>query len=153
VKFSLLAISVLLIQVTPPQEEKQPVVYVKHLEPPLHYPAIGRQAQLQGTVIVKLTIGADGAVLAAESLAQDGQKLAHPLLRGATEKLVKKWTFGCVNCSPIVPFEKTIKFIYRLEGEGISYDDSRVAMELPDEVTITASPRECDHCPPRRESK
>jgi hypothetical protein len=153
VKFSLLAISALLIQVTPPQGEKQPVVYVKHLEPPLHYPAIGRQAQIQGTVIVKLTIGADGAVLAAESLAQDGQKLAHPLLRDATEKLVKKWTFGCVNCSPIVPFEKTIKFIYRLEGEGISYYDSRVAMELPDEVTITASPRECDHCPRKKRIK
>jgi hypothetical protein len=89
-------------------------------------------------------------VLAAASLAQDGQKPAHPLLRDETEKLVRKWTFVCVHCPPNVPFEKTMKFIYRLEGEGITYDDSRVVMELPDEVTITASPRDCDHCPPKK---
>jgi hypothetical protein len=134
------------------QQPNSPVIYVKHLEPP-HYPALGRHAQIQGTVIVKLTIGADGVVLSTESLAQDGEKLAHLLLREETEKLVKKWTFGCVNCSPNVPFEKTMKFIYRLEGEGIPYDDSRVVMELPDEVTITASPRECDHCPPKKAIK
>ncbi len=131
------------------QQSNSPVIYVRHLEPP-HYPPLGRQAQIQGTVIVKLTIGADGVVLSTESLAQDGEKLAHLLLREETEKLVKKWTFGCVNCSLNVPFEKTIKFIYRLEGEGVSCDDSRVVMELPDEVTITASPRECDHCPPKK---
>jgi len=128
---------------TPDQEEK-PIIYVKHLEPPLHYPAVARAAQLQGTVIVKLTITADGAVLTAESSS------GYPLLRDETEKLVKKWTFGCANCSPRVPYEKTIKFIYRLEGEGISYDDSRVVMDLPDVVTVTASPRECDHCPRKK---
>ena len=130
---------------TPDQEEK-PIIYVKHLEPPLHYPAVARAAQLQGTVIVKLTIAADGAVLTAESSS------GYPLLRDETEKLVKKWTFGCANCSPRVPYEKTIKFIYRLEGEGISYDDTRIVMDLPNEVTITASPRECDHCPPKKSS-
>jgi hypothetical protein len=129
------------------QQSNSPLIYVKHLEPP-HYPALGRQAQIQGTVIVRLTIGADGAVLTTESIAR-----AHPLLREETEKLVKRWTFGCVNCSPNVPFEKTIKFIYRLEGEGVPYDNSRVVMELPDEITITASPRECDHCPPKKVTK
>jgi hypothetical protein len=129
------ALPLIFLLAVPPQCENQPIIYLKHLEPPFHYPALGRQAQIQGTVIVELTTRADGAVLATESLAPEGQKLAHPLLRDEAEKLVKMWTFGCTNCPPNVPFEKTIKFIYRLEGEGVSYDDSRVVMELPDEVT------------------
>jgi hypothetical protein len=147
------ALPLIFLLAVPPQCENQPIIYLKHLEPPLHYPALGRQAQIQGTVIVELTTRADGAVLATESLAPEGQKLAHPLLRDEAEKLVKMWTFGCTNCPPNVPFEKTIKFIYRLEGEGVSYDDSRVVMELPDEVTITASPRECDHGPRKKDIK
>jgi hypothetical protein len=153
-KLSILAVSLLFFLVGLPQEEKQAIVYVKHLEPPLHYPALARQVQIQGTVIVKLTIAADGTVLAAESQTrnQDPQANAHPLLRDDTEKLVKKWTYGCAYCSSPVPYEKTIKFIYRLEGERISYDDTRVVMDLPHEVTITASPRECDHCPRKKSS-
>ncbi len=153
-KLSILAVSLLFFLVGLPQEEKQVIVYVKHWEPPLHYPPLARQAQIQGTVIVKLTITADGTVLAAESQTrdQDPQANAHPLLKDDTEKLVKKWTYGCAYCSSAVPYEKRIKFIYRLEDEGISYDDTRVVMDLPHEVTITASPRECDHCPRKKSS-
>jgi hypothetical protein len=143
-KFSIMVVSLLISLVGLPQEEKQPIFYVKHMEPPLHYPPLARQVQIQGTVIVKLTIAANGTVIATES------PDAHPLLKDDTEKLLKKWTFGCAYCSSAAPYEKTIKFIYRLNGEGISYDDSRVVMELPDEITITASPRECDHCPPKK---
>jgi hypothetical protein len=143
-KFSIMVVSLLISLVRLPQEEKLPIFYVKHMEPPLHYPPLARQVQIQGTVIVKLTIAANGTVIATES------PDAHPLLKDDTEKLLKKWTFGCAYCSSAAPYEKTIKFIYRLNGEGISYDDSRVVMELPDEITITASPRECDHCPPKK---
>ena len=151
-KFSLLSIPLLLITVSLQQEEKQAVVYVKHLEPPAHYPPLARLTRMQGTVVVKLTIGADGAVLAAESLTrdQDPRAAALPPLRAETEKLVKRWTFGCAYCSPNLPYEKTIKFVYRLEGEEASHDDTRVVMELPDEVTISASPPECDHCPRKK---
>jgi Gram-negative bacterial TonB protein C-terminal len=133
-----------------PQQEKQAIVYVKHLEPPLHYPPLARTSQLQGTVIVKLKIAADGTVLTTESQDQSPEANAHPLLRDATEKLLKKWTFGCIYCSSAEPYEKTIKFIYRLEGEEISYDDTKVVMDLPNEVTVTVSPHECDHCPPKK---
>jgi Gram-negative bacterial TonB protein C-terminal len=126
-----------------PQEEKKPLVYVRHLEPPLHYPGLARQAQLQGTVLIKVTIGADGNVLTAKSLThdEDSRASAHPLLRDETEKLVKKWTFGCVNCSSDVPYETINRFTYQLTGEGILYDDTRVSMNLPDEVIITALPQ------------
>src|SRR5260370_739922 len=137
---------------TAAQDEKQRFVYVKHLEPPLHYPPLARQVQFQGTVVIKLTIGADGNVLAAKSLPrdEDPQASAHPLLTGETEKLLKKWTFGCTICSPGAPYEKKIKFIYRLEGEPNFYDDTRVSMDLPDEVIVTVSPIQCDHCPTKK---
>jgi len=76
--------------------------------------------------------------------------VGYPLLRAETEKLVKKWTFGCANCSRNVPFEQTIRFTYQLQGEASSYNDTRVVMDLPDQVTITASPPQCDHCPPKK---
>ena len=95
---------------------------------------------------MKLTIATDGTVLAAES------PDAHPLLKDDTEKLLKKWTCGCAFCSSATPYEKTIKSVYRLAGEEISYDDTRVVMDLPQEVLITASPRERDHCLPKKSS-
>jgi TonB family protein len=135
-----------------PAQEDHFIIYVKHLEPPLRYPQLARQAQLQGTVVIKLTIGANGRVLAAKALTcdEDPKACAHPILRDETEKLIKKWTFGCANCPSDAPLERTIKFSYRLEGEGILYDDTRVSMDLPDEVTITASPVQCDHCPRKK---
>jgi TonB-like protein len=139
-----------LVPPQPAQEEKQPIIYAKHLEPPLHYPPVARGARLHGTVVMKLTIAADGAVLAIQSSPPDAQTVGYALLRDETEKLVRKWTFGCANYTPNVPYEKTIKFSYRLEGEGVSYDDTRVVMDLPDQVTITVSPPECDHCPPKK---
>jgi TonB-like protein len=153
IKLSILAVPVLFLLAGLPQEEKQPIVYVKHLEPPLHYPPLARTAQLHGAVIVKLKIAADGAVIATESSPGDAQTVGYLFLRDETEKLVKKWTFGCANCSSDTPYEKTIKFTYRLEGEGILYDNTRVSMDLPDEVTITASPVQCDHCPPKKKGK
>lgn len=101
-----------------------------------------------------MTISADGSVLAAKSLTHDegSRASAQPLLRDEAEKLVKKWTFGCANCSSDAPYETTIKFTYQLEGEGILYDDSRVSMDLPNEVKITASPVQCDHCPPKKKT-
>ena len=139
---------------TAAQEEKKPIIYVKHLEQPTRYPPLARQVQVQGTVVVKLKIATDGTVQSAEALTrdQDPEASAHPLLKDEALKLVKKWTFGCVYCSPTAPYEKTIKFIYRLEGEGISYDDTRVVMDLPDEITITVSPILCDHCPRKKTS-
>jgi TonB-like protein len=131
-------------------QEDRRIIYVKHLEPPLHYPLVARATQVQGTVIMTLTIAPNGTVLSTESVPGDLRAIGHPLLRDETEQLVKKWTFGCVNCVAGASYQCAIKFVYRFEGEGISYDDTKVVMDLPEEVTITASPRECDHCPPKK---
>ena len=149
-KFALLGLSLLFVSSNAAQEEKPPIIYVKHLEPPVRYPPVARAAILRGAVIVTLTIAADGEVLKAESVPGDTGTVGYPLLRDETEKLVKRWTFACANCPPNTPYEQKIKFIYRIEGEEIRYDDTKVVMNLPDEVIITVSPPECDHCPPKK---
>jgi len=72
-KLSILAVSLLFLLGGPSQEEKHPIVYVKHLEPPLHYPPIAPGARLHGAFFVKLTIAPDGAVLAIQSSPPDAQ--------------------------------------------------------------------------------
>jgi hypothetical protein len=141
-----------LLSPTPTQEEKQPIIYVRHLEPPRGYPSLARQARLAGTIMIRLTIAADGTVLSTESWPGDRDTTGFPILRSDAEKLVRKWTFGCVGCPPNSPFEHTIKFKYWLDNEDI-LPDNWITMDLPDEVRITANPPVCDHCPLPKFSK
>jgi len=134
------------------QEQKPTLIYVRHLVPPRSYPPIARGARLSGTVVIKLTVGPDGSVLSTESTLGDKDTKGFPILRDDAENLVKKWTFGCVGCSPRTPFEHTIKFNYRLDTEDL-LPDNLVIMNLPDEVTIYSSPLPCDHCPSPKPSK
>lgn len=126
------------------QEEKHPIIYVKHMEPPLRYPPIARQARLHGTIVIKLTIAGDGTVLSTESTRGDKDTTGFEILRDAAEMLVKRWTFGCVGCPPSAPFEQTIRFRYNLDDENVA-PDNRVVMNLPDEVTITTGQAVIDH--------
>jgi hypothetical protein len=135
------------------QDEKQRIIYVKHLVPPHGYPPLARQTRLRGTILIKLTIAADGTVLNRESTPGDKDTTGFQLLRDDAEKLVKKWTFGCVGCPPNAPFEHTIKFNYRLDNEDV-LPDNWITMDLPDEVTIYTSPVMIDHGgPPPKKSK
>jgi Gram-negative bacterial TonB protein C-terminal len=118
------------------QEEEQPIVYVKHLESPVRYPPLARQARLTGTIVIKLTIAADGTVLKTESSVGDKNTIGFDLLKDDAERIVKSWTFGCAGCSPHAPFEHTIKFIYKRE-DSFTAPSLRVVMNLPDEVTIS----------------
>lgn len=146
-KLSLLAIPLVLLSASPSQEEKQPIIYVKHLVPPRGYPPLARQTRLRGAIVVKLTIASDGKVLGTESTPGDKDTSGFQLLRDDAEKLVKKWTFGCVGCAPNASFEHTMKFNYVLDNEDI-LPDNWITMELPDEVTMHATPPVIDHGPP-----
>jgi hypothetical protein len=102
----------------------------------------------------KLRIAAVGSVAEAIVEAEDPLLIAHPILQSETQQLVRKWTFECRSFAPGVAFEHVIKFDYRLEGEDAQYDDTRVTLELPDEVTIVARPPVCDHCPtPKKKTR
>ena len=83
------------------QTMKEPVLYVRHLEPPLHYPQLARQVPVQGTVINKVTVGADGLVLGAKSRTRAEDPLASHSSRPreGTGKLVKKRV--CANGPPV----------------------------------------------------
>lgn len=151
-KLSLVAILLVFLSASLQQEEKQPLIYVKHLEPPLHYPPLARQTRLSGTIVMKLKIGADGAVLAIESSPGDSRTQGFKILRDDAEKVVKTWTFGCVGCPADVPFEHTLKFRYSLDDQDV-IQDNRVIMNLPDELTIYATSPVCDHCGPAKPSK
>jgi hypothetical protein len=137
---------------TSAEERKQPIVYVKHLESPARYPPLARQARLTGRIVIKLTIAADGTVLKTESSVGDKNTTGFDVLKDDAERIVKAWTFGCRGCPPNVPFEHTIKFIYRQE-DSFTTPGLRVEMNLPDEVTITTNSDQCDHCPPAKPSK
>lgn len=137
-KFNLLMLSLVLISATSAQPEKQPIIYVKHLEPP-YYPPLARQTRVHGTVVMKLKIGADGRILGIESEPLDTPKAAFAMLKDHAEGNIKTWTFGCVGCSPDVPFEQIIKFAYVLDYNLPDYTSS-VAMDLPDKVTMSTGP-------------
>jgi glyoxylase-like metal-dependent hydrolase (beta-lactamase superfamily II) len=116
------------------------------MEPPLHYPPLARQTQIQGNVVAHLKIAPDGSVLSVDFPKSENHSINHPLFIGPTEQLLKKWTFGCTNCPAGLPYEHTITFEYRLEGISISYDYSRVVTALPDRITLVTNPVLCDHC-------
>jgi hypothetical protein len=151
VSLTLSILSCLALQ-TYAQQTQAPVVYVRHLEPPLRYPPLARQTRMSGTIVMKLKIGADGAVLAIESSPGDSRTQGFAILRDDAEKVVKTWTFGCVGCPPDAPFEHTLKFHYTLDDQDV-VQDNRVIMNLPDELTIYATSPMCDHCGPVRPSK
>jgi hypothetical protein len=118
-------------------DEKRPLIYVKHLEPP-YYPPLARMTRIQGTVVMKLKLGADGKVLTIEELS-DTMKGVSTILRNDAGKNVKTWTFGCVGCAPSASFEHTIKFNYVLD-DNAALNSSKVVMDLPDEATMSVGP-------------
>ena len=137
-KFNLLMLSLVLISATSAQSEKQPIIYVKHLEPP-YYPPLARQTRVHGTVVMKLKIGADGRVVGIESEPLDTPKAAFAMLKDHAEENIKTWTFGCAGCSSGAPFEQIIKFAYVLDN-NLPDRTSSVMMDLPDKVTMSTGP-------------
>jgi len=116
------------------------VVAPKHLELPSRYESVARSARLQGTVSVRLKISGDGDVIAAEPRSTDVLLREHPILQAKTVELTRRWKFTCSNCSKDGEYQYSVTFIYKLEGKEASYNDTQIAVDLPDRVTITANP-------------
>jgi len=112
----------------------------RHMELPTGYPNVARIARLQGTITVKLTISGDGNVVAAEATNLDDLLRTHPLLQNEAEQLSRQWTFTCINCAKESAYTYSLVFSYRLEGKASQYADSKVAVDLPNRVTVTANP-------------
>jgi len=112
----------------------------RHMELPTGYPNVARIARLQGTITVKLTVSGDGNVVAAEATSLDDLLRTHPLLQKEAERLSRQWTFTCINCAKESTYPYSLVFSYRLEGKASYYADSKVAVDLPNRVTVTANP-------------
>jgi len=115
------------------------VVTAKHLEP-IGYPALARQARLQGSISIHLKISPSGRVVDAEANTADALLKEHPLLQKETVKVIRKWTFSCANCPPNANYEHALTFVYRLEGQETPQNISHFTMDSPDRVTVTANP-------------
>jgi hypothetical protein len=79
-------------------------------------------------------------VIKAEATSSEPLSKEHPILEYETLKVIRNWTFGCFKCEPNAEYEHTLVFLYRLEGDESSYNNSWLTMDLPDQVTITANP-------------
>jgi hypothetical protein len=123
-------------------------VCVQHLEPTFHYDRMARLARVQGTVRVRLTIESDGRVTSAVGTVVDQQYKAQDILKQRTEELLKKWTFSCIGCAPNSAYEHEMTFTYKLLDGEQEYNETKVVMDLPDRVVVTAYSPVCDHCPP-----
>src|SRR5579862_3721130 len=93
-RYKLLLFALLPLLFTVDAQPQNPArVCVRHITPPTRYPIFARLARLQGTVVAKLRIAADGSVAEAVVEAEDPSLIAHPILQSETQQLVRKWTF------------------------------------------------------------
>ena len=116
------------------------VVSPQHLELPTGYPNVARAARLQGTVTVKLTISGDGNVTAADATSSDALLREHPLLQREAADLTRRWKFTCLNCGKETSHPYVVLFTYRFEGKESTNPDTRITVDWPNRVTVTANP-------------
>ena len=112
----------------------------QHMELPSHYPYVARAARLQGTITVKLMVSGDGMVIAADANSSDALLKAHPMLQKEAADLTRRWKFACSNCAKETTHPYELIFTYRLEGKESVNSDTQIAVDWPNQVTVTAHP-------------
>ncbi len=138
-RFVLSLASGFLASLTFAQAKNPAAITPMHIELPSRYENVARAARLQGVVTVRLTVSGDGKVIAAEASSPNPELKAHPILQAKTAELTRRWTFVCSNCLKDSRHEYDVTFIYKLDGKENAYDDTRISVDLPDHVTITAN--------------
>jgi hypothetical protein len=120
--------------------QEKPLVVVKHFKK-MEYPTLARQARLQGSISIHLTISSVGKVVDAQASTDDKLLRDHPLLQSETVKLVRKWTFGCVNCAPKADYDDVLIFVFRLEGPETGPNSKTLfKTDSSNRFTITTNP-------------
>jgi TonB family protein len=112
----------------------------QHMELPSRYPLVARAARLQGTITVKLTISGDGRVVTADAISQDALLKSHPLMQTEVAGLMRRWKFACSNCAKQSTHPYDVTFTYKLEGKESANADTQIAVDWPNQVTVTAHP-------------
>ena len=104
----------------------------RHIEAPT-YPAIAQTAGIQATVLVQLTVAADGTVSDAQVV---NSKSSPPLLWKGSLENAKTWTF---SEPPQAPYQLTLTYEYRIDSDVPSHA-TRVVLDLPTHVSIMGGP-------------
>ncbi len=105
------------------------------------YPALGRQARIEGAVVLTLSLGTDGRVVRTELLSGD------PVLARAAEDNAATWRFAQPCRGERSP--KAIEFTYqfRLVGETLDKPTSRFRYVHPYRATVIS---QAQHWTPSR---
>lgn len=108
---------------------QQPSVAVKEAFAPV-YPPIAVAARVEGTVVVRVEIGPDGAVIKAD--ATNGPEM----LRISAVQVAKKWKYAT---DPAMNRVSAVRFIYELFSED-DPDETETVFLPPDAVMIKHRP-------------
>jgi TonB family protein len=117
----------LLFLTTSPQIQPQARLPV-HVES-LLYPPLARQARIQGTVVFKAEIAADGSV------SIPTRSSGHPLLVHAAEENLTKWRFQAGEEQ-----QMEITYQFKLGTKPTRFPATQCQFDLPNSVTVTADP-------------
>ena len=128
------ALPVLVTLLASGHTQNSPEYYILSLQMPC-YPPLARAARVEGQTKVRIEVGPDGTVTAAEAL--DG----HPILKAASIPNARTWKFGGGQGADLTQLKTTIVFDYRLEGEpGWERCAARVIFESFNKVVIIGHP-------------
>jgi TonB family protein len=111
----------------------------KHIETPT-YPPAARYAHVSGTVVLTLTIDADGKVSDVK-VTNENERFAKLLGVGAVSN-VRLWTFAKPQSAP---FKQDVTYDFQLDDKlplaGVNHnpDVTFVTYDLPDRVTVRAN--------------
>jgi TonB-like protein len=116
-------------------------LHVKHMEHP-DYPLAARTKNEQGTVAVRVEIGADGRVIYAKGSG------APETLVIAAEENARHLRFGPFPAVAVFPVEHTMQYVYKLEGKPMVVALPPIVKTfLPDRIEIFAVPLVSDYPP------
>lgn len=108
----------------------------RHIEPPV-YPQLAHTAHITGTVVLHVTISADGSVIGAVPATTSK---SNKILDESAIANVRLWTFAK---PPTAPYVETITYVYRLDsalmpegGPSNLPAVTRVSFDLPDHVEV-----------------
>lgn len=110
------------------------------------YPVVGTQAQVAGTVKLRVILDEHGKVATAEVIS------GAPLLARAAQENVKTWGFTSCGKTDQCKNSDAIEFTYvfKLEGHPNALPRSRFRYEHPYTVTVVAQPQ---HWTPSRSAR
>lgn len=113
----------------------RPDLAVEHVEP-IGYPPLARQTRISGTVVLRISVAANGTVDDVEVLS------GHPLLQGASTESLRHWKFA-PQSEGLRTFELKCEFILR-GVDFFSLSPRPVIVAEPLHLLIQASPAQVE---------